>query len=106
MLLAALRGREAEAVPLIEATVAEAAAEGQGIAVTLRALGDRRPGQRPRPLRRSADGGAAGQRRRPSLYVSMWALPELVEAAARTGDTEARSRALERLAETTQPGGN
>ena len=34
MLLASLRGREAEATPLIEATIAEAAAGGQGIAVT------------------------------------------------------------------------
>ena len=32
----------------------------------------------------------------------MWALPELVEAAARTGDTEVARDALERLAETTQ----
>ena len=35
----------------------------------------------------------------------MWALPELVEAAARTGDTEVAADALERLAETTQAGG-
>ena len=35
----------------------------------------------------------------------MWALPELVEAAARAGDTELAGDALERLAETTQPCG-
>jgi len=35
----------------------------------------------------------------------MWALPELVEAAARTGNTEVAAGALERLAETTQAGG-
>lgn len=35
----------------------------------------------------------------------MWALPELVEAAARTGDTTIACDALERLAETTQPCG-
>jgi DNA-binding CsgD family transcriptional regulator len=35
----------------------------------------------------------------------MWALPELVEAAARGGDTELARDALERLAETTQPCG-
>jgi DNA-binding CsgD family transcriptional regulator len=33
----------------------------------------------------------------------MWALPELVEAAARTGDTEVARDALERLAEATRP---
>ena len=36
----------------------------------------------------------------------MWAMPELVEAAARAGDLELARHALERLAETTQPCGN
>jgi ATP/maltotriose-dependent transcriptional regulator MalT len=35
----------------------------------------------------------------------MWGLPELVEAAARVGDTELAHGALERLEETTQPSG-
>jgi DNA-binding CsgD family transcriptional regulator len=38
--------------------------------------------------------------------VSVWALPELVEAAARAGEGELARDALERLAETTQPAGN
>jgi hypothetical protein len=38
-------------------------------------------------------------------WVSMWALPELVEAAARLGDTELARDALTRLEETTQPAG-
>ena len=37
--------------------------------------------------------------------MSMWALPELVEAAARCGNSELAAEALERLAETTRPGG-
>ena len=41
----------------------------------------------------------------PELYVSMWALPELVEAAARSGNTALAAGALDRLAETTQAGG-
>jgi hypothetical protein len=41
----------------------------------------------------------------PELYVSMWALPELIEAAARTGHPQLAADALERLAETTQAGG-
>jgi DNA-binding CsgD family transcriptional regulator len=36
-------------------------------------------------------------------WWSMWALPELVEAASRTGDTTLATGALERLAETTEP---
>jgi ATP/maltotriose-dependent transcriptional regulator MalT len=38
-------------------------------------------------------------------WMSMWALPELVEAAARAGDAELARNGLERLAETTQPSG-
>jgi DNA-binding CsgD family transcriptional regulator len=38
-------------------------------------------------------------------HISMWALTELVEAAARSGNTEVAAGALERLAETTQAGG-
>jgi hypothetical protein len=39
-------------------------------------------------------------------FPSMYALPDLVEAAARGGDAELAREALERLAETTQPCGN
>ena len=39
------------------------------------------------------------------LYVSMWALPELIEAATRTGDTKVAADALGRLAERTRAGG-
>ena len=37
------------------------------------------------------------------LWASVWALPELVEAAARNGDADVARDALEQLAETTQP---
>ncbi len=39
-------------------------------------------------------------------WLSMWALPELVEAAVRVGDTELARDALERAAATTQPCGS
>jgi DNA-binding CsgD family transcriptional regulator len=39
------------------------------------------------------------------LYVSIWALPELIEAAVRTGVTKVAADALERLAQRTQAGG-
>ena len=38
-------------------------------------------------------------------WHSIWALPELIEAAARTGDYELARDAVERLATTTQPAG-
>ena len=62
MMLAALRGNEAEAVPLIEATIAEAAVEGQGIAVTYAHWVTAILLQRPRPLRGGAGGGQTSQR--------------------------------------------
>jgi ATP/maltotriose-dependent transcriptional regulator MalT len=40
------------------------------------------------------------------VYVSILVVPELVEAAARAGNTEVAADALQRLAETTQPSGN
>jgi DNA-binding CsgD family transcriptional regulator len=105
MLLASLRGDHAEATPLIEATIAEAAAAGQGIAVTyahwaaaILANG----------LGRYDEALAAAQEAsqdRPSLYMSIWALPELIEAAARCGNSQLAAEPLERLAETTQAGG-
>jgi DNA-binding CsgD family transcriptional regulator len=104
MFLAALRGNQAELTPLIEAAIAAAEAEGQGVAVTnahwsAAILNN--------GLGRYADAlAAAGQARDDShLFVSMWVLPELIEAAMRTGSTEVAADALERLAERTQAGG-
>jgi DNA-binding CsgD family transcriptional regulator len=102
--LACLSGKEAEATPLIESTIAEGTARGQGHAVSFaqcvaailyNSLG------------RYADALAAAQQASedtPALHVSMWALPELIEAAVRSGNTQTASDALERLAETTQAG--
>ena len=104
MLLAALRGDQAEAAPLIEATIADATERGQGIAVTyahwaaaILANG----------LGRYADALTAAKQATqdsPTLYMAMWALPELIEAAARTGDTRIARDAVRRLAEATQAG--
>ena len=103
--LAGLSGQEAEATRLIESTIAEGTARGQGHAVSFaqcvaailyNSLG------------RYADALAAAQQASedtPELYVSMWALPELIEAAVRSGNTQTASDALERLAETTRAGG-
>jgi len=41
---------------------------------------------------------------RQELFVSAWALPELIEAASRTGRTELAAEALDRLAEATSIG--
>jgi DNA-binding CsgD family transcriptional regulator len=104
MFLGALRGNQAEVISLTQASVTAAEAEGQGAAVTyahwVTAILHN-------GLGRYADAlAAAGQARDDRhLYISMWALPELVEAAARTGSTEVAADALEQLAETTRAGG-
>jgi ATP/maltotriose-dependent transcriptional regulator MalT len=105
MMLASLRGRQAEASPLIEGTITEATAGGQGIAV---AYAHWASAVLANGLGRYADALAAARQASEdtsTLYISMWALPELIEAAARTGDTGIAGDALTRLAEFTQAGG-
>ena len=105
LVLAGLRGSQAEAIPLIDATINAAEAAGQGLtataarwmaAVLYNGLGRY---DEAREAARQAAGDPAG------LYVSTWALPELIEAAARTGNMPMADDALARLAETTQAGG-
>jgi DNA-binding CsgD family transcriptional regulator len=104
MRLAAFRGREAEAAPLIRAALEQAAAGGQGVAVTgaqWMAAGLYNS------LGRYADALAAARQaseQGPEHYA-MRALPELVEAAARTGNQGLADDALGRLAVWTQAGG-
>ena len=105
MMLASFRGRRAEAASLIDRTIAEATARGQGIAVAYAhwaaAILANGLGQHEDALAaaRQASEDTA------TLYISMWALPELIEAAARIGDTGTAAGALTRLAQFTQAGG-
>jgi DNA-binding CsgD family transcriptional regulator len=103
--LRALQGREAEASPLIEATIQQGTAGGQGIAVMVAywAAAVLYNG-----LARYQEAASAAREVTENAidpWESMWALPELVEAAARVGDSKLAREALERLAETTQPAG-
>jgi DNA-binding CsgD family transcriptional regulator len=101
--LAAFRGSRAEAVLLIEATLGQAAAAGQGAVVTwahwVAATLYNGLGRYQEAL--AAARQAAGHR---LVHLSMWALPELVEAAARTGDNRSAGEALDLLADWTQAG--
>jgi DNA-binding CsgD family transcriptional regulator len=105
MLIPAFRGSEAEASESIEAAITQAADWGQGIAATgacwaaailYNGLGRYEDARSAARDARSAPG---------HTLESMWALPELVEAAARSGQNELAGDALERLAETTRPCG-
>ena len=99
LLLASLRGREAEAAPIIEAVRAGTSARGQGAARTyaqwagaILANG----------LGQYAEALAAARQARDDrhLYIYVWVLPELIEAAARTGNADSAGDALDRLGRT------
>ena len=97
--LAAYRGSEADVSRLVDATVREATAGGQGnaigfasLAVAVLANGQGRYREAVAPAQDASDD-------MPELVVAMWALSELVEGAARSGDTELAQTALDRLAE-------
>ncbi len=100
--LAALRGREEEASALIDATIEQARVGGQGLGLGVAhwsaavlynglakyeqaALAARAASQIPEP------------------WISVWALPELVEAAVRVSDGDLAREALERVVDATQP---
>jgi ATP/maltotriose-dependent transcriptional regulator MalT len=103
--LLVLQGREAEASALIAKTIEQATVVGQRMAST-NAHGA--AAVLYNGLGRYDESAFAAQQATShthELYDSMWALPELVEAAARGGDVELARGALERLAKSTQPSG-
>jgi DNA-binding CsgD family transcriptional regulator len=103
--LLALQGNEREAAALIAATLADADRGGRGLAAT---NADWAAAVLYNGLARYDEAMAAADRATSATlepFVSTWALPELVEAAARAGHAERAHRALERLAETTRPCG-
>jgi DNA-binding CsgD family transcriptional regulator len=104
--LRALQGREAEASAAIASAVEQAAAGGQGAAA---AWAHWAAAILYNGLARYEEAASAARHATSGSHVlpspSMWALPELVEAAARAGDTEVAREALARLADTTQPCG-
>jgi DNA-binding CsgD family transcriptional regulator len=105
MLILALRGSEVEAEALIAATLARMTQSRPGNAaayarwaasVLYNGLG------RYEDAREAA---AAASSTRGDMFAAMWSLPELVEAAARTGAPNVARDAVERLTETTRPAG-
>jgi DNA-binding CsgD family transcriptional regulator len=103
VVLAGYRGEEAEAVPVIEEAITAARTAGQGTGVQysqwVSAILCNGLGRYENAL---AEAQAAEQA--PDLIVSMWVLPELIEAASRTGQAQLAADALGRLAEATSIG--
>ena len=103
-ILASFRGRETDAPALIETEGRNAAAAGQGLvsqvfqwvsAVRYNGLG-----HYGRALVEAQRASKTG----PELGVTAWALPELIEAAMRTGETRLAGEALTRLTKAASAG--
>jgi DNA-binding CsgD family transcriptional regulator len=104
ILLAGCRGEESAALALIERSEAAATARNEGVVLTFgehaRALLYNARGQHEDAL-----GPAQSASSRDELMLSVWSLPELVEAATRSGRRDVAHEAVERLAACTQAAG-
>ena len=104
LMLAACRGDERATTALIEDAERDAITRGEGSVLTF--------GEHARAVLHNALGhydialdNARHASAQDELHVSVWSLPELVEAAARSGEPELATDALERLRERTQAAG-
>jgi DNA-binding CsgD family transcriptional regulator len=104
--LAAYQGREADVEELADSTLRDAAAGGQGNAVGFASLARAAVANGRGCYHDALAPAQDASDDMPELVVSMWALIELVEAAARSGETELAQSALERLAARNDLGSN
>ena len=103
--LAAMRGDYDVATALIEATVAEATARGEGNGLTLAWWAEAILHNGSGNYRRAVEAAERAARFPPELISANWALVELVEAAARSGATDTATDALANLEELTSASG-
>jgi DNA-binding CsgD family transcriptional regulator len=99
--LAALRGAEAEALAVIDATMADVTRRGEGVGITFAEWANAVLNN---GLGHYDKAAAAAQRAcsfDEDIGELLWPTTELIEAAARTGMTEAAAGALDRLEEMT-----
>jgi DNA-binding CsgD family transcriptional regulator/tetratricopeptide (TPR) repeat protein len=106
LVLAGLHGREPDASTLIDATIAEASASGQGTAVQYarwaRSVVLNGLGRYPEALVAAREASEDT----PELFVSAWALSELIEAATRSNEADVAREGVQRLAAITAIAGN
>ncbi len=105
LVLAGLRGREAEARRLIDATISDARAAGQGTAVQYARWATAMLCNGLGQYEQALTAAQQASDDTPELFVSGWATIELVEAAVRTDRPEVAYTALERLSEGTTAAG-
>jgi DNA-binding CsgD family transcriptional regulator len=103
LLLAALRGDEPQSSTFIETTINRSKLRGEGMSVQVghwtTAILCNGLARYEQALSHALQACEEG----PELFVAGWALPELIEAAVRTGNEARAADAIERLAESTQP---
>ncbi|WP_312877466.1 helix-turn-helix transcriptional regulator [Lentzea indica] len=102
LILTVMQGKEAEASALIATTIEWAGEDGQLMGVT---SANWAAAVLYNGLARYEQALAAAQAstRIAELWISVWVLPELIEAAARVGDDQIALSALEPLADATEP---
>jgi DNA-binding CsgD family transcriptional regulator len=105
LLLTALRGREVEAAPMIESVVRDASAQGYGLAVQFAELANAILSNGLGRYEEALGSARRAAEEMPQLFISGLALPELIEAAARSGRPELAHDALEQLTEVTTAAG-
>jgi DNA-binding CsgD family transcriptional regulator/tetratricopeptide (TPR) repeat protein len=105
LVLAAFRGPEADATNLIEATITEATAGGQGTAVQYAHWANAVLNNGLGHYEKALASAIQASEDTPELFVASWALPELIEAACRCGAPELAVDALDRLREQTETSG-
>jgi DNA-binding CsgD family transcriptional regulator len=97
LVLAAFRGQEAEATSLIDRTIREATAGGQGTAVQEARWATAVVANAAGRYDDALEAAELASDDTPELVVSAWALSELVEAGARSGNEKLAAAALARL---------
>jgi DNA-binding CsgD family transcriptional regulator len=102
LVVAACRGEEAS--NLIDATIEEATAGGQGTAVQYAYWAKAVAMNARRRYEEALAAAIKASDDTPELFVATWALSEVIEAASRTQDADLAGRALSRLVEQTQDG--
>ena len=105
VMLRAMQGRDDDAARLIEGVVRGAADAGQGMAVMVAHWADSRLNNGLGRYEAAASAAREVTENAIDPWTPVGALPELVEAATRLGETDLARDALDRLAAATQPAG-
>ena len=103
--VAALRGRQAEAAALIDATIREVNLRGEGIGIVVAEWLSAVLNNGLASYEKAMQAAQRATAYSVELVVPRWAAVELVEAAVRSGHNDVAADALRRLAETTTPSG-